>query len=343
MSLIAEFWLSGAVLAGVAVALGVAAMSLGGPARRWRRWRARRDRVQAEDALKHIHQGAQSGQPATLQSLAGALHVPLNAAATLAEALQRLGWIRSDGSPLQLTAAGEAYAAQVVRAHRLWEQHLAEQTGVAEEEWHRQAERQEHFLSPADMEVLAARLGHPLEDPHGDPIPGTAADPVTNRLRPLATLSPGEVSEVAHVEDEPESVFRKLVAAGVHRGVELRMLGVGPEGARVVVDGTERLLPALAVANVGLLPEEAVVPRDPARSLTDLKTGQRGRVLRLSSRCRGAERRRLMDLGILPGTTVVAELESPAGGLTAYRVRDTLIALRREQGALILVHPEEAA
>ncbi len=51
----------------------------------------------------------------------------------------------------------------------------------------------------------------------------------------------------------------------------------------------------------------------------------------------GLERRRMMDLGILPGTSIEAELVSPLGDPTAYLVRGALIALRREQARQITV------
>ena len=63
--------------------------------------------------------------------------------------------------------------------------------------------------------------------------------------------------------------------------------------------------------------------------------GEHGQIVGLSPRCRGPERRRMMDLGILPGTVVTAELISPSGDPTAYRIRDALIALRVEQAQLI--------
>ncbi|RME45954.1 MAG: ferrous iron transport protein A [Caldilineae bacterium] len=53
--------------------------------------------------------------------------------------------------------------------------------------------------------------------------------------------------------------------------------------------------------------------------------------------CRGAERRRLMDLGILPGTLIRAEMVSPSGDPTAYRIRGALIALRKEQADRIYI------
>lgn len=57
----------------------------------------------------------------------------------------------------------------------------------------------------------------------------------------------------------------------------------------------------------------------------------------LSLQSEGAERRRMLDLGITPGTTIQVEARSPLGDPTAYRVRDTVIALRREQAQHISV------
>jgi len=53
------------------------------------------------------------------------------------------------------------------------------------------------------------------------------------------------------------------------------------------------------------------------------------------------ERQRLMDLGIVPGTSIAAEMSSPAGDPVAYRVRGSLVALRREQAAQIQITPPE--
>jgi DtxR family Mn-dependent transcriptional regulator len=76
--------------------------------------------------------------------------------------------------------------------------------------------------------------------------------------------------------------------------------------------------------------------------LSGLKPGERTRVVSLSPACRGPERRRLLDLGFVPGTLVEVEMVSPGGDPTAYRVRGTVIALRREQAGLIRVCSREA-
>ncbi len=74
-------------------------------------------------------------------------------------------------------------------------------------------------------------------------------------------------------------------------------------------------------------------------SLADLRPGEVATVVHLDFE--GQERWRLEDLGLLPGTRVVAELVSPMGDTTAYRIRGSLIALRKEQGQRIYITREE--
>ena len=74
-------------------------------------------------------------------------------------------------------------------------------------------------------------------------------------------------------------------------------------------------------------------------TLDQLKRGESATITRLTAK--GMERRRLLDLGILPGTHLVAELKSPLGDPVAYRVRDTLIAIRNAQASQIEIEQME--
>lgn len=76
----------------------------------------------------------------------------------------------------------------------------------------------------------------------------------------------------------------------------------------------------------------------PSRTLEDLKPGQCATVTALHSK--GLERRRMMDLGIIPGTLIQAEFDSPMGDPVAYKIRGTLVALRREQAEYIDIEPQ---
>ncbi len=73
----------------------------------------------------------------------------------------------------------------------------------------------------------------------------------------------------------------------------------------------------------------------PQQTLADLLPGQSGVVIALHSQ--GPERRRMMDLGMVPGTRITAEMNSPLGDPVAYRVRGALVALRQEQARLVLI------
>jgi ferrous iron transport protein A len=83
---------------------------------------------------------------------------------------------------------------------------------------------------------------------------------------------------------------------------------------------------------------QTVTDTQRTRSLCDLQPGEAGVVADLE--VDGLQRRRLMDLGLLPGTRVVVEMDSPLGDPTAYRIRGSVIALRRDQARLIRIKPE---
>ena len=128
---------------------------------RWRRRAHVTDRVRIEDTLKHIHKCEMYGRRPTLESVAGSLGVSTDAAASLLGAMQALGLVNVASGDYALTPQGREAALHIVRAHRLWESYLAEQTGFEEQEWHQQAERLEHDLRPEQVEALAAQLGRP--------------------------------------------------------------------------------------------------------------------------------------------------------------------------------------
>src|SRR5687767_8547660 len=135
--------------------------------------RAAAARERTENALKHLLRQANDGHSASFQSLKGELGLGDRALLALTERLEHEGLIQSDGTHLKLTAEGERLALHVLRAHRLWEVYLAEELGMPIDRVHVEAERQEHRLSPQQVDRLSAWMGHPNVDPHGDPIPAS--------------------------------------------------------------------------------------------------------------------------------------------------------------------------
>lgn len=307
---------------------------------RWQRARHLTRRVLIEDALKHIYDYTHQGHRPTLQSIAGALRSSGDDVADLLTEMQAHEFVVSQGDTLTLTPAGHDYALHIIRAHRLWERYLADNTGVEAAEWHSQSDRREHHLSPAETDALAAALGHPRYDPHGDPIPtATGAMATVDQGQPLPTLPLNRPARIVHLEDEPETVFAQLLAEGLHLGMQITVTEITPQRVRFWAAGDEHVLAPVVAANISVvpLPQTEPIKSEAWENLSQLKPGQSARVVSLSPLSRGAERRRFMDLGILPGTVITAEMVSPSGDPTAYRVRGAVIGLRREQANLIQI------
>lgn len=299
---------------------------------KWRKLSSMNNRVLIEDTLKHLYDAEYAHRAASVQSLAGALEISGNRAADLLKRTESLDLIQRAGDAIRLTAEGRNYALRIIRLHRLWERYLAEETSVKETEWHHLAEHQEHWMSDEQANALAAQMGEPSFDPHGDPIPTASGEVPPRRGQPLATLPENDIGVIVHLEDEPDEVYAQLVAEGLHTGMQVQVTNVSPERIRFWANGDERVLAPICAANISVVPLPKDVEKEgPFETLSTLKTGEKARVLRLSRMCRGLERRRLMDLGVLPGTAIEVEMRSASGDPTAYRVRGTLIALRKEQ------------
>lgn len=307
------------------------------------RRRRERERARAEDALKWLHECEQAERVCSPAVLAERLGVGVVDASALAAELVAGGLATSSSSGLGLTPRGRAYARRVLRTHRLWERYLADRTGVPASSWHAEAERVEHELTPAEAERLASRLGDPRYDPHGDPIPTAMGEVPSPRGVPLTRIPAGRSVVVTHVEDEPPEVYARLAEAGLTPGLAVDVVGPpgaaeGPARVHVRVRGVEGALTAVEAANVTveLLPPGRVAPGR-RRTLADARVGEGVRVLGIAPSCQGPQRRRLLDLGVVPGTVIEPELVSASGDPVAYRIRGAVIALRRQQAEWVEV------
>jgi DtxR family Mn-dependent transcriptional regulator len=305
---------------------------------RWQQARRLTRRVQIEDALKHIHDCEYDGHKPTVQSIAGTLNISVNEIASLLTEMQAHNFITFEGDRLSLTPEGRDYALHIIRAHRLWERYLADKTGYTAAEWHKRSERVEHELTPAQANALAVELGHPRFDPHGDPIPTANGDLAFARERyTLPNFWLNRPARIVHLEDEPEAVYAQLVAEGLSLGMTVLITEISPQRVRFWADGDEHVLAPIVAANISVtpIPVEELVEPVTFEPLSRLKLGETAAIANISRRSQGTERRRLLDLGILPGTLVKAEMVSPSGDPTAYRIRGALIGLRKEQADLI--------
>jgi DtxR family Mn-dependent transcriptional regulator len=184
-----------------------------------------------EDYLKAIYELSQAApdQPVPAAALVERMAAP---PATVTETVKRLAAVGLvDHAPYKgatLTPAGQKAALEVIRHHRLLEQYLAEALGLPWDQVHAEADRLEHVLSEALEARIAAALGHPTHDPHGDPIPAadlTVAAPARARL---SDLPPGAAATVARVGDQEPAKLRYLAELGLAPGAAVTVLGKAP-------------------------------------------------------------------------------------------------------------------
>ena len=342
MAFVAPIFVLLGVLLG-ALALAALLWPRGGLLARRRQARESAGRVRREDALKHLCKTEAGSRQPTLHSVAGALHLKPDEAGALLREMEQQGLVSFASGELQLTPAGRAAGLHVIRAHRLWECHLAENTGVHETEWHDRAETREHSMSPQEADALSAQLSHPTHDPHGDSIPAAGGELAADAGRPLNTLSAGEWVRIVHLEDEPASLYAQLVALNLRPGMRVQVLGKSVQRVRFRAGAEELEVAPILAQQIEVLPLPETEAGEATETLADFQQGERATVIGLARHCRGPERRRLLDLGFVPGTMVEVEMSSPSGEPTAYRVRGTVIALHLEQARLVMVEPGEKA
>jgi DtxR family Mn-dependent transcriptional regulator len=198
-----------------------------------------------EDYTKAIYALEERHGVASTTALAERLGVSAPAVSAMVKKLAALGYVshvRYRG--VRLTDEGRRVALEVLRHHRLLETYLVEELGVPWDRVHAEAEVLEHVLSEGLEERIAAKLGEPTHDPHGDPIPaadGTVVEPATVALTALA---PGDRGRFVRVSDSDPAVLRELAGLGIRPGDELEVV---PGGIRTG-SATLRLRPALARA-----------------------------------------------------------------------------------------------
>ena len=129
---------------------------------------------------------------------------------------------------VELTGAGERIALEVVRHHRLIELYLVEALGYSWDEVHDEAEALEHVISEKLEARIAARLGHPSFDPHGDPIPTLEGQLPDGSDAHLADLAAGESGRITRVRDQHPDRLRYLADMGLVPGAVIAVIASAP-------------------------------------------------------------------------------------------------------------------
>src|SRR4051794_21807825 len=136
---------------------------------------------------------------------------------------------------VRLTPAGRRVALEVIRHHRLLELFLAEVLDMPWDRVHKEAEVLEHVLSTELEEIIAAKLGNPTRDPHGDPIPSSELSIDEGETHSLAELEPGDHGLFVRVSDSDSEMLRYLGDRGVTPGSRFEVVERQPFGGPLFV------------------------------------------------------------------------------------------------------------
>ncbi|MCK0117735.1 DtxR family iron (metal) dependent repressor [Isoptericola sp. CG 20/1183] len=123
-----------------------------------------------------------------------------------------------------LTDLGRRHALTMVRRHRLIETWLVRELGYTWDEVHDEAEVLEHAVSDRLVARIDARLGHPVRDPHGDPIPTADGRVVRPDAVLLGDLAAGQRGVVARISDADPEALRYLAGLGLELDVEVTVV-----------------------------------------------------------------------------------------------------------------------
>jgi DtxR family Mn-dependent transcriptional regulator len=183
--------------------------------------------------------------PVSTNALAERLELTSGSVSGMLKKLDELGLISHvPYRGVRLTVEGRRLALEVIRHHRLLELYLAEALQMPWDRVHDEAEVLEHVLSEELEELIAAKLGHPTLDPHGDPIPSADLTLEEHPTRSLDSLLPGDEGTFVRVSDADPEMLRYLARQGILPGGRIHVLERQPFGGPLLVsvDGCEHTL-----------------------------------------------------------------------------------------------------
>ncbi|MFN8435523.1 MAG: metal-dependent transcriptional regulator [Anaerolineales bacterium] len=179
-----------------------------------------------QDYLKRIYELTECGQPASTNDLARELDIK---PASVTGMIQKLAaekpalveYQKHQG--VTLTPAGKRAALEVIRHHRLLETWLVQTLGYSWDEVHEEAERLEHVISEDFERRIAAALGHPTRDPHGEMIPTEDLKMPVDDTTPLSSLRPEQTATILRVVSQDPKLLRHLESLELIPGTQVEV------------------------------------------------------------------------------------------------------------------------
>lgn len=182
--------------------------------------------ISIQDYLKAIFELTSNGDPASTNALAASLDI---APASVTGMVQKLSSTKPalveyrKHQGVKLTTQGRRAALEVIRHHRLLETWLVQTLGYSWDEVHGEAERLEHVISEDFEARIAAALGNPDRDPHGEPIPTANLTMPQDKLSSLASLRKGQVAIIRRVTAADPKFLRHLEGLGLVPGTKIEI------------------------------------------------------------------------------------------------------------------------
>lgn len=190
-----------------------------------------------EDYVKVIHSHTEwQPEPITPSVLAARLGLAASSVTEMVKKLAASGLVTHvPYGAVTLTAEGRALALRMVRRHRLIETWLVESFGYGWDEVHDEAEVLEHAVSDRFLERLAEKLGHPLRDPHGDPIPRADGSVVQPDAVLLQDAPDGFSGPVVRISDRDPALLKHLRDKGVTLDTVVTVVERRPFGGALAI------------------------------------------------------------------------------------------------------------
>ena len=206
-----------------------------------------------EDYLKAIYLLEASGDQVTNSSLSEYIGFTPASATNMVKKLAQMDLV--DYRPYQgvaLTAAGRRVALEILRHHRLLELYLHKKLDIPWERVHEEADRLEHVISESLEDAIAASLGYPKVDPHGDPIPSKGGEISHTPSLPLSKAEAGHTFRLVRVLSQDTERLAYLGRLGLILNAEVHLREYAPFDGPVLVevDGEAH---ALAIEMAALL------------------------------------------------------------------------------------------
>ncbi len=171
-----------------------------------------------QDYLKRIYELTENGLPASTNDLARELNIKAGSVTGMIQKLAGekpalIEYQKHQG--VTLTSAGKKAALEVIRHHRLLETWLVQTLGYSWDEVHEEAERLEHVISEDFERRIAAALGHPLRDPHGELIPTSDLKMPQDESTPLSALRKNQSGKILCIKGADAELLRYLTELGL--------------------------------------------------------------------------------------------------------------------------------